>query len=158
MAWKGFDLAADFAGMAFFTKYFNWEARFPFHGDGNTFQYYMGNQWSLSDPWNAKSELIPGKYPTMLYGNNGHSNYLASTFWSEEMWFLKLRNLQIGYTLPEKWSKKIYMNRVRVYCLMQNLFSFDNMHKYGLDPELTTVQGSSYPTTRVVNIGFNITF
>lgn len=158
MAWKGFDLAADFAGMAFFTKYFNWEARFPFHGDGNTFQYYMGDQWSLSDPWNAESELIPGKYPTMLYGNSGHSNYLASTFWSEEMWFLKLRNLQIGYTLPEKWSKKIYMNRVRVYCLMQNLFSFDNMHKYGLDPELTTVQGSSYPTTRVVNIGFNITF
>ena len=50
------------------------------------------------------------------------------------------------------------MNRVRIYCLMQNLFSFDNMHKYGMDPELSTVQGSSYPTTRVVNIGFNLTF
>lgn len=157
-SWKGFDLSADFAGMACFTKYFNWEARFPFHGDGNTFQYYMGDQWHLSDPLDANSELIAGRYPTMLYGNSGHSNYLASTFWSEEMWFLKLRNLQIGYTLPSKWCNRIYMEKVRIYCLMQNLFSFDNMHKYGLDPEVTNTAGTSYPTTRVVNIGFNITF
>lgn len=156
--WKGIDFAADFAGMAYFTKYFNWEARFPFHGDGNTMQYYMGDQWHLADPRDAASELVPGKYPTMLYGNSGHSNYLASTFWSEEMWFLKLRNLQIGYTLPKKISKKLYMEHCRVYCLMQNLFSFDNMHKYGIDPENTGTGGTNYPTTRVINIGLNLTF
>lgn len=156
--WKGIDFAADFAGMAYFTKYFNWEARAPFHGDGNTFQYYMGDQWHLADPWDANSELIPGKYPTMLYGNSGHSNYYTSTFWSEEMWFLKLRNLQIGYTLPAKVSKKLYMEHCRVYCLMQNLFSFDNMHKYGMDPENTGTQGTNYPTTRIINIGLNVTF
>lgn len=157
-SWKGIDFACDFAGMALFTKFFNWEARYPFHGDGNTFMYYMGDQWHLSNPWDANSELIPGRYPTMLYGNSGHSNYLASTFWTEEMWFLKLRNLQIGYTLPQKWIKNISMSNVRIYCLMQNLFSIDNMHKYGLDPELTITSGSSYPTTRIVNIGSNITF
>lgn len=41
---------------------------------------------------------------------------------------------------------------------MQNLFSFDNMQKYGLDPEVTNTAGSSYPTTRVINIGLNLTF
>lgn len=156
--WHGIDLAVDFAGMAYFTRFFNYEARNPFHGDGNNPQYMMGDQWHLADPYDANSELIPGTYPMMLYGNSGHSNYWGSTFWSKEMWFLKLRNLQIGYSLPKKWLSTMGVHALRVYCHMQNLFSFDNMKKYGVDPEVISVTGSNYPTTRVVNIGVNITF
>ena len=144
--------------MAYFTRFFNYEARNPFHGDGNNPQYMMGDQWHLADPYDANSELIPGTYPMMLYGNSGHSNYWGSTFWSKEMWFLKLRNLQIGYSLPKKWLSTMGVHALRVYCHMQNLFSFDNMKKYGVDPEVISVTGSNYPTTRVVNIGVNITF
>lgn len=157
-AWRGFDVAIDMAGMAFFTRFFNYEARNPFHGDGNHPQYMLGDQWHLADPYDADSELIPGTYPTLLYGNSGHSNYRGSTFWSKEMWFLKLRNLQLGYTVPTQWLKTTGVHALRVYCLMQNLCSIDNMHKYGVDPEMTSVTGTSYPTTRIVNIGINITF
>lgn len=156
--WKGFDFAADFAGSAKFTHIFNYEARFPFWGDSDAFAYMSDDQWHLSDPYDADSELIPGKYPTMLFGNNSHSNYYFSTFWMKNVWYLKLRNLQLGYTFPVKWTKKTYVERFRIYVLMQNLFSIDNVHQYGLDPEVTNVTGTSYPTTRMINIGFNLTF
>jgi TonB-linked SusC/RagA family outer membrane protein len=156
--WKGFDLAADFAGSAKFTHVFNFEARYPFWGESCALNYMAGNQWSLSDPFDADSELIPGKYPTMLYGNNSHSNYRPSTFWIKDVWFIKLRNLQFGYTFPEQWTRKASISKFRIYCLMQNLFSIDNMHLYGLDPEMSNVTGTGYPTTRIINIGFNLTF
>ena len=157
-SWKGIDFAADFAGAALITKYFNWEARFPFHADGNMPQYILGDQWHLADPFDANSQLIPGKYPTVLEGNGGHTNYLASNFWAQDNWYVKLRNLQIGYTFPKKWMNKISIKNLRVYVLMQNLFSIDNCHQYSLDPEITNASGSSAPTNRVINIGANITF
>lgn len=157
-SWKGIDLSADFAGSAKFTHIFNYEARFPFWGESCAFDYMANDQWHLADPYDVNSELVPGKYPTMLYGNNSHSNYYASTFWCKDVWFLKLRNLQIGYTLPSNWSKKFYIERLRVYCFMQNMFSLDNMHEYGVDPESSNTTGTSYPTTKIISFGVNLTF
>ncbi len=157
-AWKGFDFAADFAGSACFTHVFNYEARFPFWGDSDAFAYMSNDQWHLADPFDADSELIPGKYPTMRYGANSHSNYYFSSFWMKNVWYLKLRNLQFGYTLPTSLTRKAYIEKLRVYVMAQNLFSIDNVHGYGLDPEVSNVTGTSYPTTRIVNIGFNLTF
>lgn len=157
-SWRGIDFSADFTGSAKFTHIFNYEARFPFWGDSCAFDYMASDQWSLADPFDADSELIPGKYPTMLYGNNSHSNYYASTFWIKDVWFLKLRNLQIGYTFPQNLTRRVSIEKLRVYCFMQNLFALSNMHKYGVDPETSNVTGTSYPTTRIINIGFNLTF
>lgn len=156
--WKGIDLAADFAGAAYITKYFNWESRFPYHANGNMPAYILNDMWHLSDPFDADSELIPGHYPTMIQGQSGHINYLASNFWMINMRYLKLRNLQLGYTFPKSLVNKCYMQKLRIYVMAQNLFSFDNCHKYGLDPEITNATGSVAPTTRAVNIGANITF
>ena len=74
------------------------------------------------------------------------------------MRYLKLRNLQLGYTFPKSLTTKCYIQKLRIYVMAQNLFSFDNCHKYGLDPEITNATGSVAPTTRAVNIGANITF
>lgn len=157
-SWRGIDFSADFAGSAKFTHIFNYEARYPFWGDSCAFDYMASDQWHLADPYDANSGLIPGKYPTMLYGNTSHSNYYSSTFWIRDVWFLKLRNLQIGYTFPQPFTRKFSVEKLRIYCFMQNLFSLDNMHEYGVDPETSNVSGTGYPTTRVINIGFNLTF
>lgn len=156
-AWRGFDIAADFTGAAHITYIQNYEARHPFWGDGNTFQSIMGDQWHLADPTDINSELIPGRYPTMIAGNTNHINYTFSTFWMQDIWYLKLRNLTVGYTLPSKITKKAAISNLRFYASFQNLFSIDNVRTH-TDPEIAQVAGFCYPTTRVYSIGFNLTF
>ncbi|MDR1593226.1 MAG: TonB-dependent receptor [Prevotellaceae bacterium] len=156
--WKGIDLAVDFTGAAFASYTPDWEARNPFHDGGNHPQYYLSNQWSLSDPTDANSQLIPGKYPTIIEGNGGHSNYWKSDFWTMNVSYIKLRNLELGYTIPKKWVSKAGISNLRIYTQMQNLFCIDNLGDVEIDPELTGGSGVQYPTNRVFNIGLSITF
>ena len=79
--------------------------------------------------------------------------------------FLRLNNITIGYTLPTKWTKRVLINRCRVYCTVNNVFVWT---KYsGFDPEVSTclstpltpgVDFSSYPKARTFTLGANITF
>src|SRR5690606_9950052 len=92
--------AFDLTGGGLFTFYQEWEQRNPFHDGGNNPQYLMENSWRLSDIWDANSELIPGEFPMMLIGNSAHSNYWNSSFWKHNVRYLKLRNLEFGYSLP----------------------------------------------------------
>lgn len=155
--WRGIDVAADFTGAGMQTFWFNFEQRGPFHNTNP--QYMMSDQWSLADPSDPSSELIPGTYPTLLYGNESHINYReGSTFWMRNVKYCKLRNLEVGYTLPERWLKKVGVKKLRVYTLMQNLFSIDNVHDREIDPEISTASGVNYPTNRIINFGINATF
>lgn len=157
LAYRGFDLSFDFTGSAFATFFFNYEQRFPFHGDRPNPEYYLSDQWHLSDITNPDSELIPGTFPTVLMGNSNHSNYKASDFWMRNVRYLKLRNLEFGYTFPDKWMKKMHVKKLRVYTLMQNLFSIDNVHDRGIDPEIYSASAINYPTNRVINFGLTLT-
>jgi TonB-linked SusC/RagA family outer membrane protein len=152
--WKGIDLALDFAGAAGYSYTYTNESKLPFRGGGNNPQYMMSNQWHLSDLGDPDSELIPGKYPTLLVGNNGHSNYWSSDFWTVNGRYLKLKNLEIGYTFPSRWVNKAGMSKFRVSVSGQNLFSLDNFNE--IDPEITRGDGLNYPTNRVFSIGVNI--
>ncbi len=156
MDWKGFDMAVDFTGASGYTFEYNWEARNPFHDGGNNPQFYMENQWRLSVPNDATSELIPGKYPTLIVGNGGHSNYWNSTFWKYNGRYVKLRNMEIGYTLKKSWISRMGMSKARVYAMGQNLMAIDNME--GIDPEISSGSGVVYPTNRVLSVGINVTF
>lgn len=157
-SWKGIDFSCDFSGAALSTHFFNYESRVPFWGDANSPAYMFKDQWHLSDINDPNSELIPGKYPTALLGNSTHSNYKASTFWMENVAYLKLRNLELGYTFPISWTQKVAIQKLRVYTLMQNLFSLDNVHDRGIDPEIYQSAGFVSPTNRIMNIGLSVTF
>ncbi|WP_201288627.1 SusC/RagA family TonB-linked outer membrane protein [Sphingobacterium composti] len=156
--YKGFDIAGDFTGASFASFRNNWESLLPFHDGGNNAAYYMENQWMLSDITDPNSELIPGKFPTLLRGNQNHSNYWHSDFWLMNVTYLKLRNLQIGYSLPKSLIDRWGMKNVRIYSMMQNVFSIDNLGKMEIDPEITAESGVQYPTNRVINVGLNLTF
>lgn len=154
--WKGFDLAFDLTGSALSSYLQSYENRNPFHDGGNNPQYYMEDTWRLSDIWDANSELIPGKYPTLLIGNSSHSNYWSSTFWMHKVRYMKLRNLEIGYTIPKQILSKAMISDLRVYIAGQNLLTVSNLP--GVDPEITQTSGLVYPTTRIINIGINLKF
>jgi hypothetical protein len=115
----------------------------------------MEDTWRLSDIYDANSELIPGKYPMLLIGNSNHSNYWNSDFWKTTVRYIKVRNLEFGYSLPEGLTNKINMKRIRVYFSGQNLLTFSNLK--GLDPEINATNGLVYPTTRIMNFGINLT-
>jgi hypothetical protein len=135
-----------------------YEAREPFHDGGNNPQYYLENQWHLADPTDPNSALIPGKYPTVIAGNRTHINYHANDFWFINVNYCKLRNFEVGYTLPQKWTKTIGVEKFRIYSSMQNLFSIDNLGDVDIDPEIVGNSGVHYPTTRVISFGVNLTF
>lgn len=154
--WKNFDLAFDLTGGAFGSWYQDWEQRNPFHDGGNNPQYYMEDTWHLADIWDANSELIPGKYPMLLIGNSSHSNYWNSTFWKKNVTYMKLRNLEFGYTIPKSILQKMLIESLRIYVSGTNLLTFSNLE--GTDPESTEGNGLGYPTTRIINIGLNLKF
>ncbi|SEL60985.1 SusC/RagA family TonB-linked outer membrane protein [Parapedobacter koreensis] len=155
-AYKGFDLSLDFSGGGMFTFYKEWEMRNPFHDGGNNPQYYFDDAWGLSDIWDANSELIPGKYPMPLIGNSAHSNYWNSDFWKQSIRYIKLRNLDFGYSLPARILEPLSITGVRVYFSGQNLYTLTNL--IGIDPEMDSTNGLGYPTYRIMNFGLNVRF
>lgn len=155
-AYKNFDLAFDLSGGALNTWFQEWEQRNPFHDGGNNPQYYMEDTWRLSDIFDPNSELIPGKYPMLLLGNSNHSNYWNSDFWKKNVTYVKLRNLEFGYSLPKSLLQKVNIQRIRLYFSGQNLLTVSNLK--GVDPEINASNGLVYPTTRIFNFGVNLTF
>ncbi len=155
-AYKGFDLGIDFSGGGMFTFYKEHEMRTPFQNGGNIPQYYADDAWKLSDIWDANSELIPGKYPMLLIGNGDHSNYWNSDFWKQKIRYMKLRNLDFGYSLPTHILEPLSISGVRVYFSGQNLFTLTNL--IGIDPETEDTNGLGYPTYRIMNFGLNVRF
>lgn len=157
-SWKDFDLALTFTGADFASFLMSYEMVDPLHDGGNNPQYYLSNQWHLSDVTNPNSDLIPGKYPTVIGGNGGSSNYWTNDFWLLNVSYLKLRNLEFGYSLPSKILKRLGLTKARLYTSMQNLFCIDNLGNVDMDPEISTNSGLNYPTTRVISFGCNLTF
>ena len=81
-------------------------------------------------------------------------NRLTSSFWVQDASYVKMRNLQVGYTLPVSLTNKYGISRMRFYCSIDNLFMITGFE--GVDPESTS--GNYYPLTRNYSFGLNLTF
>ncbi|MFR5960075.1 MAG: hypothetical protein ACLUHA_13840 [Bacteroides stercoris] len=112
-----------------------------------------------------KSEDNPGsgmnvRANRVSKGQNG----TTSTWHVEDGSYLRIKNISLGYTLPENWLKKVYLKSARVYCSIQNPFTFTNYEGY--NPEVSnrsaaTTNGEDYgvyPLARTTSIGVNLTF
>ncbi len=146
MKWKGIGFNAQFQGVA--------SARIEttlagiyqplYAGDKNISGHYLKSYWTDSKP--------DGRYPRLTTLDNAN-NYLSSNLWTENGAFLKLRELEIYYNLPEKISKTLKMDNIRLYFRGHNLFSID--HIKILDPEAVNF---NYPTARTYSIGLRVNF
>jgi len=112
--------------------------------------HYYYNDANPNDPANN----INARFPRLKNTNDQQNAGVASDFYLYNASYLKLKNLQIGYTLPEKISKKAAMSRARFFLSGENLFTITNYP--GLDPEIGA--GVSYPTMRQYSLGLNVTF
>ncbi|WP_237587087.1 SusC/RagA family TonB-linked outer membrane protein [Pontibacter russatus] len=158
-AWKGFDLTADFSGGSMYAYNRAWEMRNPYQNTGNLLQDMYDDRWHREDPFNLDSPWIPGKYPALRWNEGGHSNYnKTSSFWLQNMTYLRLRTLEVGYSLPVSLLSKVKVQKARLFVNSYNLFSIDPLRTVGLDPEIRDENGLQYPQHRIINVGTNLSF
>lgn len=158
VAWKGFDLSMIWAGAAGMQYYWNdsynssvirngWHVMEKIADD-----HYYYNAANPADPANN----INGKFPRLKNNADGQNNFVSggSSFWLYNASYIKLKNLQIGYTIPQRIASKALITRSRIYVSAENLLMIT---KYpGLDPEIGA--SVSYPTMRQYAVGLTVSF
>lgn len=157
LEWKGIDLNIDFSGGAMQGWRQNYELTNAYHNGGNSPAYLLEDRWHRLDLYDPESEWVPGRYPAIRNGEFAYNNK-NSDFWLHNVHYLRISNLEIGYSLPTWMLKPIHAQKVRIYGSVSNLCSFDNVHQYGIDPEITAAAAAVYPQQRTFLVGFNVTF
>lgn len=157
LEWKGIDLNIDFSGGAMQGWRQNHELTNAYHNGGNSPAYLLEDRWHRLDLYDPESEWVPGRYPAIRNGEFAYNNK-NSDFWLHNVHYLRISNLEIGYSLPTWMLKPIHAQKVRIYGSVSNLCSFDNVHQYGIDPEITAAAAVVYPQQRTFLVGFNVTF
>lgn len=157
LQWRDFDLNMDFYGASMQSWCQDYELRNAFHAGGNSPRYILTDRWHRADPYDPDSEWISGKYPAVRRGTSGN-NGRNSDFWLRDIRFLRLQNLELGYSIPKKYLNKVGLSRLRVYFSGSNLFSIDNVSQYEIDPEIEARAAVVYPQQRTFMFGINITF
>lgn len=151
--------------------YKNWDLNlfFRFSGGNKIVNYQRLNMLSLGfynnsreimGRWRSKEEPGDGKMPKIYYNKTSQVNYTTSSRWVERGDFLKLQNVQIGYSLPSNICKKLLVQKVKMYIQAQNLFTITPYS--GLDPESYTsalgIDRSGEPQQRQFIFGLSIGF
>jgi tonB-linked outer membrane protein, susC/ragA family len=149
--WKNFDLQAIFSGFAKSARVLNSEVYGDFRGDNS----HPASIWRES--WTYKGNA--GKMPRVSDArvSPSHPSNVMSDFWLANTSHLRLKNLQLGYTLPQSISAPLGMSKVRFYYSVENLFTIDAM-KINIDPEISSERASSYPLIMTNSLGVSITF
>ncbi len=150
-------------GLNFSVEYNNFSLFANFAGQGRAWQYYHENGRLAV---NTREELLlnryrPGsmdsKYPILpLLDTRTDVSGLSSTFWLRDASFLRLKTMELGYSLPRNLLSRVRIGDLRVYLNGNNLLTFDKLKIY--DPEGGDERGNFYPQSKIYNLGFNLTF
>ncbi|MCT1523021.1 SusC/RagA family TonB-linked outer membrane protein [Sphingobacterium hotanense] len=166
MAYKGFDFSALFQGAALadvtlagtyegssgttgvddntpFTR--------TFYGFGNSPYFLVENSWTPDNP-NAEFPRLSSYKATGMSAHNANKN----SAWIRKGDYLRLKSVQLGYTLPKTLTERAKIENVRLFVTGSNLFTWDYL-KY-LDPEMPNVNNGFYPQQRIYSFGLNVTF
>ena len=149
VGWKGFDLSMLFTGAAGGHIYLTTDGLGYFKGDDS----HPASVWQ--DAWTP--ENTDATMPRIAYDENSPSIAYTTDFWLQNTSYVRMKNLQLGYTFPKNWLEKLRVQNLRVYYSAENLFTLDNM-LINADPETTVERVSNYPLSRTHSFGINVTF
>ncbi len=154
--YKSFDISVLLQGVAKVSNYFTGYGVYENGNDLNLPNYRkrMLNAWT---PERAAAGL-PIEYPALSSSLSSSSISVQNSFFNENTSYLRLKNAEIGYTLPIRWSKKIGSNKIRLYTNGLNIYTWKKMHNVDYDPELSRFGTLTYPILRVFNFGVNVVF
>lgn len=145
--WKNFDFSFYLQGVGKVNGYLRDEARHPFLND-----YSIPKKAHL-DRWTPNN--TDASYPRMYY--QADHNIVFSDYWMEDASYLRLKNIQLGYSLPKHITDKMKLSRAKVYLSADNLFTLTNYFG-GFDPEVRETSGDEYPQLKTFALGVQLGF
>lgn len=151
LGYKGLDISLSFQGVGLQkSRMANMMVKPLISNYGNIPAIIDGKYWSS---FKTAEENAQAQYPRLTYANES-GVYCLSDYWLFNGAYFRLKNIMVGYTLPEHLTNRIFIKKLRFYATATDLFSISNYPK-GWDPE---VGPTSYPITTTVLLGAEITF
>jgi len=163
--WKSFDFQMFWQGVGERYQYLRGDIVEAFHNnEDHAFVQHL-DRWTPTNP--------EATYPRLTSGSALNLNNIAySDYWLFDTKYLRLKNVQIGYTLPKNLISKVRLENVRIYVSAQNVLTFtpERFAQLGVDPEFTPfnnaaqftsynqIAGRNYPNAKTVSVGIDIKF
>jgi TonB-linked SusC/RagA family outer membrane protein len=154
--WKGIDVNVHFQGAG--------KSTFPIYGKtayafseglwGNILEGMLDDRWISADiSGDPATENPNASYPRLSYGGNAN-NYRNSTFWLRDGSYLRLKTVDVGYTLPKVVVNWLHISNVRVFLVGTNLITWSDFKLW--DPEMGDPRGEQYPPARAITFGLTV--
>lgn len=147
--WKGIDFNMFWQAVIGRDMYNQGPMVVPFMNDnGNVWQEMADKRWTAENPSNV--------HPRLNYDSRTANT--RSSYYIFDASFLRLKNIELGYTLPFRWTSKLHIAKVRIYTGIQNAWTITNFP--GWDPErpASNISSEVYPQVRIYNFGLNVSF
>lgn len=147
LRWNNFDFSLLLQGVGNHQVYYNNQAfRFVTVMGQSLIKDITDNAWTPENPYNSK-------YPILRNDSNSKNN-IASDAFVHNAAYIRCKNIQLGYTIPQNITKKFFVENLKIYTSIDNLFTITDFP--GLDPEIGATVG--YPSLRQYSVGLNISF
>lgn len=159
-SYKNWDLGIFFRGSGASDFFYGGQAYFPFRNGktGNILSIVNdpSSRWIPASYSGDKSTENPNaRFPRLSHGNNTN-NFVQSTHWLGNSSYLRLKTIEVGYTVPYNLLKKIYIKGLRMSVIADNICVWDNVKIW--DPEQAASNGSVYPLTRSLTLNLQASF
>ena len=148
--WKNFDFSFLMQGAAHAQVYLKGGIILPYFNQGNLPQFWVNEAWTEENPSNRYPRLAESVHNFPATDVPGVQTYLYNAS------YLRLKNIEIGYTFPTSWLSRIGVTSARVYVNAQNLFTISDVPQ--IDPENTEQEGWTYPQMKSFNFGLSLQF
>ncbi len=145
LRWKNFDLSLLFQASTGGQIFLQTESGTI----GNFLQWSYDHRWTVDNPSTKDPRIVDRS-------NQYYSN--GNTYWLKKTDYIRLKNLEFGYTLPGALSSRIGLNNLRVYVNGLNLLTYSPTMKGLFDPESTSGSAQYYPQSRLINTGLSVSF
>lgn len=147
--YKNFDLSFFMQGQDRVSFFINPNNIAPFVEQRNAMQYIA------DDHWNPNNPVAKAFWPRLSASYNDNNNVSNSTWWIRNGRFLRMKNAELGYTLPKNFFPSTGIESLRLYLAGQNLFNLSDFKLW--DPEMGG-EGFNYPLQKVYSVGLTVSF
>lgn len=147
-AYKGFDFSALFQGLGGHKRLIGSYMAYAFYNGGQI------QRWQAEKCWTEENPNKWAEYPRLETLNMNNTNLQTSDYWVRDASYLRLKNVQIGYTLPKELVSKVGLQNIHIYVSGQNLLNINKFYK-GWDPENEIGTGdapSYYPINKIYSL------
>lgn len=151
VGWKGVELSAQFQGVADVCTYLSGNLAAPFWNGAGVLKEWTTDAWT-EENHNSRLPILH-----TATGAPEMHNY-KNTQWLYDASYLRCKQLQLSWTMPEKWMKVIKMKQIQLFVNGQNLFTFSPLKMFDPEIDLSSTNLIQYPSLKTYNFGFNITF